>query len=61
MSDMEKFEKELTVLINKHSMENGSDTPDYILAHYLCECLTNINTVHRRRSEWYGMPHEVCV
>ena len=48
MSDMKKFEKELTVLINKHSMENGSDIPDYILAHYLCECLTNINTVHRR-------------
>lgn len=36
---MTKFQKELEVLINKNSMENGSNTPDYILAEYLCSCL----------------------
>lgn len=38
------FEKELEHLINKHSMENGSDTPDYILAKYLYECLSLYNS-----------------
>ena len=37
------FEKELEHLINKHSMENGSDTPDYILAKYLSNCLEVYN------------------
>ena len=33
------FKKELEALINKHSMENGSDTPDYVLADFLLDCL----------------------
>ena len=36
---MEEFEKELTDLINCHSLENGSDTPDFILAEYLVRSL----------------------
>lgn len=35
---MEKFEKELTELINSHSLENGSNIPDYLVA-----CLKNLN------------------
>jgi len=37
------FEKELEQLINRHSMENSSDTPDYILAKYLYNCLQVFN------------------
>lgn len=37
------FVKELTTLINKFSKENGSNTPDYILAEYLDNCLINFN------------------
>ena len=33
------FREDLTDLINKHSKENGSDTPDFILARYLENCL----------------------
>jgi len=33
------FKKELTELINKHSLENESNTPDWILAQYLDRCL----------------------
>lgn len=29
---MHNFRKELQTLINKNSLENGSDTPDFILA-----------------------------
>jgi len=34
-----EFEKELQALLNKYSLENGSDTPDYVLAGYLMTCL----------------------
>lgn len=33
------FRKELEELINRHSMESGSNTPDFILADYLMACL----------------------
>jgi len=40
--------------INRNSAENGSDTPDWILADYLMACLENFdNTVHAR-SCWYN-------
>jgi len=48
------FQKELEHLINKFSMENGSDTPDFILAEYLMGCLKNFNHITQRREKWYG-------
>jgi len=36
----DSFRKELEALINQHSMENGSNTPDFVLSNYLCSCLT---------------------
>src|SRR3990167_8887537 len=39
----DSFEKELMNLINRFSMENGSYTPDYILAGYLIACLDAFN------------------
>ena len=38
-----KIVRELTDIINKHSLENGSDTPDFILAEYLVSCLLLYN------------------
>ena len=35
------FTRELEHLINKYSMENESNTPDFILAKYLERCMTN--------------------
>ena len=40
---MKQFTKELTALINKYSIKNQSDIPDYILANYLVNCLQNFN------------------
>lgn len=48
------FETELQRLINKFSLENDSDTPDFILAQYLTECLITFNSMVLRREEWYG-------
>lgn len=46
---MELFEKELRTLINIHSKEGGSNTPDFVLAAYLNACLnTYTKTVSRR-------------
>lgn len=51
---MTDFETELTSLINRYSKENGSDTPDFILADYLEVCLENFNRTIRSRETWYG-------
>lgn len=51
---MSEFEKELSDLINRHSIENETDTPDFILAEYLNNCLTNFSTVMDARKKWYG-------
>ena len=50
---MSEFQKELTALINKHSVENESDTPDFILAEYLNNCLDAFGTAMNARDEWY--------
>jgi len=46
--------QELQVLLNRHCMENGSNTPDFILAQYLLDCLGVFNKAVLRREEWYG-------
>ena len=51
---MEDFRKELETLINKHSMENGSDTPDFLLAEYLTDCLNTFEKTMQKREKWYG-------
>jgi hypothetical protein len=51
---MEEFQKELGSLINRHSVENESDTPDFILAMYLRGCLDAFNLAVRQREKWYG-------
>jgi hypothetical protein len=35
-------------------MENGSDTPDFILAEYLTGCLDTWNKSVKHREKWYG-------
>ena len=55
---MDEFRKELEEIINKHSCENGSDTPDFILADYLQVCLTAFDLAVRARESWYGRKRE---
>lgn len=50
----ESFEKELEGLINRHSQENASNTPDFILAQFLRSCLDAWNTGVQQRENWYG-------
>jgi len=50
---MEAFEKKLADLINSHSLENGSNTPDFLLATYLIGCLANWNLITRARDKFF--------
>ena len=51
------FEDELVCLLNKYSKENGSNTPDFILADYLIKCLETWNVIIAAREDWYGRKH----
>lgn len=54
------FQKELEQLLNRHSQENASNTPDFILANYLNNCLDAFNVAVARREEWYGRTPKVA-
>ena len=51
---MSNFEEELTSLINSNSLENGSNTPDFILANYLQDCLNAFNKASVWRAKWFS-------
>ena len=55
---LELFRKELEVIINKYSMENGSNTPDFILADYLFSCLIAYNKAVVKRDKLRGVPEK---
>jgi hypothetical protein len=48
------FPEALENLINTYSIENESNTPDFILAEYLRSCLDAFNEANRKRENWYG-------
>lgn len=49
-----EFTRALAALVNCHSRENGSDTPDYLLADYLMGCLRAYEAATAARDKWYG-------
>lgn len=48
------LENELAALLNRYSAENRSDTPDFILAAFMLDCLAAWNVAFRQRETWYG-------
>lgn len=54
MAEKTDFKTELTSLLNRYSAENGSNTPDFILAEYLTDCLSAFDKAVCARSTWYG-------
>jgi len=49
------FIKKLEDLINSSSIENESNTPDFILARYLHNCLAAFTAATKDREEYYGV------
>lgn len=46
--------KEFEVIINQYSLENDSNTPDFILAEYLFDCLLTGHLLIAKRTVWYN-------
>lgn len=49
-----EFTKELEALLNRFSKENVSNTPDFILAAYIENCLIAWSVGIQQREAWYG-------
>lgn len=52
--DKTEFRKALEHAINCHSMENGSNTPDFVLAQYLADCLAAFDKAVQHREAYFG-------
>jgi hypothetical protein len=52
---MKQFEKELTDLINKYSIENKCDMPDFLLAKLLCNFIVALGNPIKRTLDWHGV------
>ena len=50
---MSNFEKDLGSLINSYSLENGSNTPDFILAEFMVKCFAAFEQASNARVKWY--------
>lgn len=50
----EAFRRDLASLLNRYSMENASNTPDFLLADYLIDCLRALDKTISTRAKWYG-------
>ena len=48
-----KFREELQYVINRCGMESGSNTPDFILAEYLSNCLIAFDCALSIRDKWH--------
>lgn len=48
------FRRELEALLNTYSKENRSNTPDFVLAHYLERQLEAFDEAVLAREAWYG-------
>lgn len=49
---------DLRTLVNRRSRENASNTPDFILAQFMHDCLNAYEMAVTRRAEWYGRMDE---
>ena len=51
---MTDLRMELSQLLNRHSRENASNTPDFILTEYMLACLEAFEKASNHREAWYG-------
>lgn len=45
--------RDIAKVINKHSVENSCDTPDFMLAEYLVQCLAVFSGITNQRDSWH--------
>jgi hypothetical protein len=56
--NMEGLRGELAGVLNRQSAENGSDTPDYVLAEFLMACLAAWDAGTLARDKFHGNTRE---
>ena len=54
MKNEKLFKNELCDLINRYSLENESNVPDFILTEYLISCLKAFNKANRKSNKWHS-------
>lgn len=53
IKDKSEITTALSKLLNEHGIDSQTDTPDYILANYLVECLeAYVKAIDARRAWW---------
>ena len=52
--DREELKRDIASVLNRHSAENPSGTPDFILAEYLVTQLENFEATVATRADWRG-------
>ena len=58
--DEASLKRRVEALLNSAIGENGSNTPDFILAEYLMRCLSNWDITTKKRDKWYSVHLEPC-
>jgi hypothetical protein len=51
---MKKFEKELTCLVNRYSIDKAVAMPDYLLAGMICRMIEAMGPNIKKTLDWYG-------
>jgi hypothetical protein len=54
------FGTELEKLINRYSIENKSNTPDFILGEFMLHCLAAFEATSLRRESWFGVSLDIA-
>jgi uncharacterized protein YabE (DUF348 family) len=52
---MDECQREIATVLNRYCKENDSNTPDFILATYLMDCLNAFNSAVSSREKWYNI------
>lgn len=54
-----ELEEKLSSLLNSESRENDSNTPDYILAEFMMNCLDAFELASNKREVWFGVTLDI--
>lgn len=54
-----ELEEKLSSLLNSESRENDSNTPDYILAEFMMNCLDAFELASNKREVWFGITLDI--
>jgi len=56
---MEEFQENLRHLLNRHSIENTCDMPDFLLAELICHFIQCMGESTKKNLDWHGC-NSVC-